>query len=68
MVARGTCGCTGSLAAATPRAGPGGYRQVGLDTDEMQREVESCKYTALVNAQVQKAGNRRDRRPDLCAE
>ena len=47
---------------------PGGYRQVGLDTDEMQREVESCKYTALVNAQVQKAGNRRDRRPDLCAE
>lgn len=30
-------------------------RQVGLDADEMQREVEAGKYTALVNAQVRQA-------------
>ena len=30
-------------------------RQVGLDADEMQREVESGKYTARVNALVREA-------------
>lgn len=30
-------------------------RQTGLDADEMQREVESGRYTAQVNAQVREA-------------
>lgn len=30
-------------------------RQVGLDADEMQREVEAGKYTAAVSAQVREA-------------
>jgi predicted DsbA family dithiol-disulfide isomerase len=29
--------------------------EVGLDADEMQREVESGKYTALVEEQVRRA-------------
>ena len=41
--------------------------EVGLDADEMQRDVESGKYTAnVVDTGALGVSDRRDRRADLC--